>query len=56
VLSRGERQRLLRFTTLALGRPVVVLDQPFSTFDPLQLGSTLFDDFAVRSLAEDAAP
>jgi ABC-type multidrug transport system ATPase subunit len=37
VLSRGERQRLLLFTTLVLGRPVVVLDEPFSPFDPLQL-------------------
>jgi ABC-2 type transport system ATP-binding protein len=37
VLSRGERQRLLLFCTLVLGRPVVVLDEPFSAFDPLQL-------------------
>jgi ABC-type multidrug transport system ATPase subunit len=31
VLSRGERRRLQLFTTLALGRPVVVLDEPFSS-------------------------
>jgi ABC-type multidrug transport system ATPase subunit len=37
VLSRGERQRLLLFCTLVLGRRVVVLDEPFSAFDPLQL-------------------
>lgn len=37
VLSRGERQRLLLFCTLVLGRPFVVLDEPFSAFDPLQL-------------------
>ena len=37
VLSRGERQRVQLFCTLASGRPVVVLDEPFSAFDPLQL-------------------
>jgi ABC-type multidrug transport system ATPase subunit len=37
VLSRGERQRVQLFCTLALGRPVAVLDEPFSPFDPLQL-------------------
>jgi len=37
VLSRGERQRLLLFCTLVLGRRFVVLDEPFSAFDPLQL-------------------
>ena len=37
VLSRGERQRLLLFCTLLLGRRFVVLDEPFSAFDPLQL-------------------
>jgi ABC-type multidrug transport system ATPase subunit len=37
VLSRGERQRVLLFSTLVLARPVVVLDEPFSAFDPLQL-------------------
>lgn len=36
VLSRGERQRLLLFCTLVLGRRFVVLDEPFSAFDPLQ--------------------
>jgi len=37
VLSRGERQRLLLYCTLVLGRRFVVLDEPFSAFDPLQL-------------------
>ena len=32
-----ERQRLLLFCTLVLGRRIVVLDEPFSAFDPLQL-------------------
>jgi ABC-2 type transport system ATP-binding protein len=37
VLSRGERQRVQLFCALASGRPVLVLDEPFSAFDPLQL-------------------
>ena len=37
LLSRGEQQRVALFCTLALGRPIVVLDEPFSAFDPLQL-------------------
>jgi ABC-2 type transport system ATP-binding protein len=37
LLSRGEQQRVALFCTLVLGRPIVVLDEPFSTFDPLQL-------------------
>jgi ABC-2 type transport system ATP-binding protein len=37
ILSRGEHQRVALFCTLVLGRSVVVLDEPFSTFDPLQL-------------------
>lgn len=37
VLSRGERQRLLLFCVLVLGRRVVVLDEPSGAFDPLQL-------------------
>jgi ABC-type multidrug transport system ATPase subunit len=36
-LSRGEQQRVALFCTLVLRRPVVVLDEPFSAFDPLQL-------------------
>lgn len=41
VLSRGERQRVQLFCALALGRPVAVLDEPFSPFDPLQLRGVL---------------
>jgi ABC-2 type transport system ATP-binding protein len=41
VLSRGERQRVQLFCALALGRPVVVLDEPFGPFDPLQLRRVL---------------
>ena len=37
LLSRGEHQRVALFCTLALGRPIIVLDEPFSAFDPLQL-------------------
>jgi ABC-type multidrug transport system ATPase subunit len=37
VLSRGEHQRVALYCTLLLGRPVVVLDEAFSAFDPLQL-------------------
>jgi ABC-type multidrug transport system ATPase subunit len=48
VLSRGERQRLALFSALVLGRPIVVLDEPFSAFDPLQLRDVLK---AVRSMA-----
>jgi ABC-2 type transport system ATP-binding protein len=39
VLSRGEHQRVALFCALVLGRPIAVLDEPFSTFDPLQLRS-----------------
>jgi ABC-2 type transport system ATP-binding protein len=52
VLSRGERQRLALFSTLVLGRPIVVLDEPFSAFDPLQLRDVLG---AVRSIAASGA-
>jgi ABC-2 type transport system ATP-binding protein len=52
VLSRGERQRLLLFTTLVLGRPIVVLDEPFSTFDPLQLRDV---HRAIRTVAASGA-
>jgi len=49
VLSRGEHQRVALFCTLALGRPIIVLDEPFSSFDPLQLRSV----FAViREMAD----
>ena len=41
ILSRGEQQRVALFCALALGRPVAVLDEPFSTFDPLQLRMVL---------------
>jgi ABC-type multidrug transport system ATPase subunit len=36
-LSRGEKRRLSLFTALCTDRPVVVLDEPLGTFDPLQL-------------------
>jgi len=36
-LSRGEKRRLLLFAALCTDRPVVVLDEPLGTFDPLQL-------------------
>jgi ABC-2 type transport system ATP-binding protein len=47
VLSRGERQRVALFSALVLGRPVVILDEPFNAFDPLQLRDALG---AVRSV------
>jgi ABC-2 type transport system ATP-binding protein len=49
VLSRGERQRVTLFCALAIDRPVVVLDEPFNAFDPLQLRGVLS---AVQRLAE----
>jgi ABC-2 type transport system ATP-binding protein len=36
-LSRGERRRVALFAALCTSRPVVVLDEPLGTFDPLQL-------------------
>ena len=36
-LSRGERRRVLLFAALCTDRPVLVLDEPMGTFDPLQL-------------------
>jgi ABC-2 type transport system ATP-binding protein len=48
ILSRGEHQRVALYCTLVLGRPIAVLDEPFSAFDPLQL-RTIFD--MVRELA-----
>ena len=41
ILSRGEHQRVALYCTLALGRPVALLDEPFSVFDPLQLQRVL---------------
>jgi ABC-2 type transport system ATP-binding protein len=41
ILSRGEHQRVALFCSLALGRAVAVLDEPFSAFDPLQLRQVL---------------
>ena len=41
VLSRGERQRVQLFCVLAQNKPIVVLDEPFGAFDPLQLQSVL---------------
>jgi ABC-type multidrug transport system ATPase subunit len=49
VLSRGEQQRVALFCTLVLGRPLVVLDEPFSAFDPLQLRKVVA---AVRKLVD----
>ncbi len=40
-LSRGERQRVALHLTLALGRPVVLLDEPFGTFDALRLRTVI---------------
>jgi ABC-2 type transport system ATP-binding protein len=51
-LSRGEHRRLQLFCTLLLGRAVVVLDEPFSAFDPLQLRDIFA---AVRAIAEGGA-
>jgi len=52
VLSRGEQQRVLLFSALVLGRPIVLLDEPFSAFDPLQLRDV---HRAVRSIAAGGA-
>ncbi len=51
-LSRGEHQRTALFVTLILGRPVVLLDEPFSAFDPLQLRKVLA---VVREVARASA-
>ena len=40
-LSRGEAKRVSLAATLALVRPVVVLDEPFGAFDPVQLDDVL---------------
>jgi ABC-type multidrug transport system ATPase subunit len=36
-LSRGEKRRVSLFAALCTARPVVVLDEPLATFDPLQM-------------------
>ena len=41
LLSRGERQRVALCCALAVARPVVVLDEPFGSFDPLRLREVL---------------
>lgn len=40
-LSRGERRRVAIAEALVRGRPLVVLDEPFAAFDPLQLRDAL---------------
>jgi ABC-2 type transport system ATP-binding protein len=40
-LSRGEAKRVWLATTVLLDRPVLVLDEPFGAFDPLQLDDIL---------------
>lgn len=40
-LSRGEAKRVWLTLALALARPVLVLDEPFGAFDPLQLDGVL---------------
>src|SRR5207244_3091874 len=51
-LSRGERQRAQLFCALAQSKPVVVLDEPFGVFDPLQLQGVLA---AVKEVAASGA-
>jgi ABC-type multidrug transport system ATPase subunit len=48
-LSRGESQRVALFCTLALGRRIVVLDEPLAPFDPLQLRAVIA---AIRRVAD----
>lgn len=48
-LSRGEVRRLALAEALLLARPLVVLDEPFGAFDPLQLREVL------ALLADEAA-
>jgi ABC-type multidrug transport system ATPase subunit len=40
-LSRGESKRVWLAWALALDRPVVVLDEPFAAFDPVQMDGVL---------------
>lgn len=51
-LSRGEQKRLQLFCTLLLGRSIVVLDEPFSAFDPLQLRDVFT---AIRAIVDHGA-
>jgi len=51
-ISRGESKRAQLCAALALGRPVVLLDEPFVALDPLQLRSLLP---MFRDAARDAA-
>lgn len=51
-LSQGEQKRLQLFCTLLLGRTIVVLDEPFSAFDPLQLRDVFA---AIRAIADSGA-
>ena len=52
MLSRGERKRVTLFGTLVLERPIVVLDEPFSAFDPLQLGDVFA---AIRAISTEGS-
>jgi ABC-type multidrug transport system ATPase subunit len=52
ILSRGERKRVTLFVALALDRPVVVLDEPFGAFDPVQMREV---ERAVRLVTADGA-
>jgi ABC-2 type transport system ATP-binding protein len=47
-LSQGEQKRLQLFCSLLLGRSIVVLDEPFSAFDPLQLRDIFGAVHAIR--------
>src|SRR5262249_48920653 len=40
-LSRGQRRRVALYSALCTSRPLVVLDEPLATFDPLQLSDAL---------------
>jgi ABC-2 type transport system ATP-binding protein len=51
-LSRGEAQRVQLFCTLSQNKPIVVLDEPFGAFDPLQLREVLT---AVKAVAAAGA-
>jgi ABC-type multidrug transport system ATPase subunit len=53
-LSRGEAKRVWLALTTLLDRPVLVLDEPFGAFDPLQLDAVLpavRDAIGARGLA-----
>jgi ABC-type multidrug transport system ATPase subunit len=40
-LSRGEAKRVSLVLAMSLARPIIVLDEPFGAFDPLQLDGIL---------------